>query len=272
MRIELRDVCYGYRPERQVLRHINLCFEGNQSVAIIGQNGAGKTTLAKHLNGILCPTHGSLLIDGTDICDRTTAQWSSRVGYVFQNPDDQLFLGSVREEFSFGPRNIGMDEATIERRITKVAALTGLQDKLDAHPSDLSPTEKKFCGIGAVVMMNPDAVVFDEPTCGQDHAGNARLHHLIAELKHEGKMCVAISHDMKFVAANFDRVVAMRKGEVLLDGTPEEVFSQADTLRESFVSPPPITRVAQGAGLTDTVFSVDQFVEAIRNTRSKQKS
>ncbi|WEV67009.1 ATP-binding cassette domain-containing protein [Bifidobacterium sp. ESL0769] len=268
MKIELNDVGYSYQAGRQALEHINLSFTGNQSVAIIGQNGAGKTTLAKQLNGILRPTEGTLKIDGTEISERTTAQWAKRVGYVFQNPDDQLFLETVREEFAFGPRNIGMDEATIERRIDEVAALTGLQDKLDVHPADLSPTEKKFCGIGAVVMMDPDAVVFDEPTCGQDYAGDARLHDLIAELKCEGKLCIAISHDMKFVVANFDRVVVMCQGKVLVDGTPQEVFSQIDVLRKSYVTPPPITRVAQGAGLKETVFKVPQFVDAIEGARS----
>ncbi|WEV58629.1 ATP-binding cassette domain-containing protein [Bifidobacterium sp. ESL0728] len=268
MKIELRDVGYSYQSGHQALHSINLCFEGDQSVAIVGQNGAGKTTLAKQLNGILRPTAGSLQIDGTEISERTTAQWSKRVGYVFQNPDDQLFLETVREEFAFGPRNIGVDEATIDYRIEKVAALTGLQDKLDVHPADLSPTEKKFCGIGAVIMMDPDAVVFDEPTCGQDYAGDARLHELIAELKHEGKLCIAISHDMKFVVSNFDRVVVMCQGEVLVDGTPAEVFSQVDVLRKSYVTPPPITRVAQGVGLKETVFTVPQFVDAIEGARS----
>lgn len=265
MKIELRDVGYSYQAGRQALHGINLCFEGDQSVAIIGQNGAGKTTLAKQLNGILRPTQGSLQIDGTEISDRTTAEWSKRVGYVFQNPDDQLFLETVREEFAFGPGNIGMDEQTIERRIEEVAALTGLQSKLDVHPADLSPTEKKFCGIGAVVMMDPDVVVFDEPTCGQDYAGNKRLHDLIAELKRQGKMCVAISHDMKFVVANFDRVVVMCQGEVLIDGTPEEVFSHADVLRKSYVTPPPVTRVAQGVGLKETVFTVPRFMDVLED-------
>ncbi|WEV72783.1 ATP-binding cassette domain-containing protein [Bifidobacterium sp. ESL0790] len=265
MKIELNDVGYSYQAGRQALHDVNLRFEGDQSVAIIGQNGAGKTTLAKQLNGILRPTQGSLQIDGIEISERTTAEWSKRVGYVFQNPDDQLFLETVREEFAFGPRNIGMDEATIERRIAEVAALTGLQDKLDVHPADLSPTEKKFCGIGAVVMMDPDAVVFDEPTCGQDYAGDARLHDLIGELKRQGKMCIAISHDMKFVVANFDRVIVMCQGEVLIDGTPEEVFSHADVLRRSYVTPPPITRVAQGAGLKETIFTVPRFVDALEN-------
>ncbi|MCO6559343.1 MAG: ATP-binding cassette domain-containing protein [Bifidobacterium sp.] len=272
MKIELNDVGYSYQTGHHALEHINLSFEGNQSVAIIGQNGAGKTTLAKQLNGILRPTQGTLKIDGIEISGRTTSEWSKRVGYVFQNPDDQLFLETVREEFAFGPRNIGMDEETIERCIAKVAALTGLQDKLDVHPADLSPTEKKFCGIGAVVMMDPDAVVFDEPTCGQDYAGDVRLHDLIAELKREGKMRIAISHDMKFVVANFDRVVVMCQGKVLVDGTPEEVFSQVDVLRKSYVTPPPITRVAQGVGLKETVFIVPQFVEKLEDACSAQNS
>ena len=269
MRIELKGLRHDYPGGYRALDGVDLTLEGTEPVAIIGQNGAGKTTLVKHFNGILRPTGGHVLVDGIDIEKRSTAEWSRKVGYVFQNPDDQLFLESVRKEFEFGPFQIGMDGKDIAGRVEKVAELVGLKDRLDTHPFDLTPTEKKFCTIGAVIMMDPDAVVFDEPTCGQDVEGNARLAHVIERLRADGKLCVTISHDMKFVTANFSRVIVMRHGGVLLDGSAAEVFSRTDLLRRSFVTPPPVTRVAQGAGVSETVFTVPAFINAINRERNR---
>lgn len=199
MKIELKNMKHVYPTGDEALKGINLVIEGTEPVAIIGQNGAGKTTIVKHFNGILRPTSGEVLINGEDINNRSTAKWSKEVGYVFQNPDDQLFLESVRKEFEFGPKQIGMPEDEIQKRIEWVAELVGLKDKLDMHPFDLTSTEKKFCTIGAIIMMDPKAVIFDEPTCGQDVAGNIRLREIIRQLKEDGKLCITISHDMKFV-------------------------------------------------------------------------
>ena len=237
MKIELQALEHAYPGGDKALDGVDLTLDGNEPVAIIGQNGAGKTTLVKHFNGILRPTGGKVLIDGIDVNERSTAEWSRSVGYVFQNPDDQLFLESVRKEFEFGPRQIGMSDQGIAHRVDSIAELVGLTKKLDVHPFDLTPTEKKFCTIGAVIMMDPSVVIFDEPTCGQDASGNSR-------------------------------VIVMYHGRVLLDGQAREVFAQTDTLRRSFVTPPPVTRVAQGAGLKETVFSVPAFINAIAQERN----
>lgn len=268
MKIELQALEHAYPGGDKALDGVDLTLDGNEPVAIIGQNGAGKTTLVKHFNGILRPTGGKVLIDGIDVNERSTAEWSRSVGYVFQNPDDQLFLESVRKEFEFGPRQIGMSDQDIAHRVDSIAELVGLTKKLDVHPFDLTPTEKKFCTIGAVIMMDPSVVIFDEPTCGQDASDNARLARIIERLKAQGRLCITISHDMKFVIANFSRVIVMYHGRVLLDGQAREVFAQTDTLRRSFVTPPPVTRVAQGAGLKETVFSVPAFINAIAQERN----
>lgn len=269
MKIELKNMRHVYPTGDEALKGIDLTIEGTEPVAIIGQNGAGKTTIVKHFNGILRPTSGEVLINGEDINSRSTAKWSAEVGYVFQNPDDQLFLESVRKEFEFGPQQIGMDEKMIQERLKMVAELVGLEDKLDMHPFDLTATEKKFCTIGAIIMMNPKAVIFDEPTCGQDVEGNIRLRNIIQKLKEQGKLCITISHDMKFVVDNFKRIVVMCKGQVLLDGDVENVFAQVETLKKSFVTPPPITKVAQGAGFEKTVFTTDAFMKVFEERMGK---
>ncbi|HAH61423.1 MAG TPA: ABC transporter [Treponema sp.] len=264
MTIELQNLGYVYPTGDKALNNINLSISGTEPVAVIGQNGSGKTTLVKHFNGILRPTTGHVFINGEDVNNRSTAKWSKDVGYVFQNPDDQLFLETVRKEFEFGPARIGMPPEKISAQLSLVAKLCGLEGKLDIHPFDLAATDKKFCTIGAVLMMDPQIVVFDEPTCGQDVEGNRRLCYIIKTLESRGKLCITISHDMKFVAGNFKRVIVMCNGNVLLDGDLKHVFAEVETLRKSFVSPPPITRVAYGAGLNETVFTVDEFMKVFR--------
>lgn len=267
MKLELRDLHHMYPTGEEALKGIDLLLNGTDPIAIIGQNGAGKTTLVKHFNGILHPTKGDVFLDGESIQSKSTAQWSKKVGYVFQNPDDQLFLESVRKEFEFGPKRIGVSESEIDRNLKWVSELVGLSEKLDMHPFDLTLTEKKFCTIGSIIMMNPEVLIFDEPTCGQDVEGNKRLHKIIQELQSRGKLCITISHDMKFVVQNFKRVIVMCKGRVLLDGNTEEVFSQPEILRKSFVTPPPITKVAQGVGLKKTVFTTDAFIKVFEEER-----
>ena len=269
MKLELHNLEHRYPTGDQAVDGVTLTIEGTEPVAIIGQNGAGKTTLVKHFNGILRPTAGTIAVDGVDIERHTTAQWSKQVGYVFQNPDDQIFLETVRKEFAFGPTHIGMTDDDVAARTEWVAQLVGLDKKLDRHPFDLTPTEKKFCTIGSIIMMDPQAIVFDEPTCGQDKAGNTRLEDILAELKNRGKLCLTISHDMKFVTKNFSRVIVMNKGKVLLDGPTDAVFAQPDILAQSFVSPPPITRVAQRLGLHGTPFTVESFLQFFEDERKR---
>lgn len=264
MIIELKDLVHAYPTGEEALRGISLTIEGTEPVAIIGQNGAGKTTLVKHLNGILKPTRGDVLINCTSVTAHTTAEWSKTVGYVFQNPDDQLFLESVQKEFEFGPQHIGLESTLSAQRMSEIAELVGLSHKMDVNPFDLAPAEKKFCAIGAVLMMDPDVLVFDEPTCGQDVAGNERLAHIISWLRERGKLCLTISHDMKFVVRNFSRAIVLCQGQVLLDGSIEEIFKQVDTLKKSYVVPPPITRVAQAAGIKQTLFEIQDVVKYVQ--------
>lgn len=267
MKLDVINLVHEYKSGHKALDGVSFSISSNEPVAIIGQNGAGKTTLVKHFNGILKATSGKVLIDGINVDTKDTSEWACEVGYVFQNPDDQLFLESVRKEFSFGPEQIKMDSKLIEERMELVSNLVGLNNKLDIHPFDLSLTEKKFCTIGAILMMDPKVIIFDEPTCGQDVLGNLRLKKIIKTLQSQGKLCITISHDMKFVTENFSRIIVMQYGRVLLDGPAEKVFSQTDILRLSFVTPPPITRVAQKVGMNGTPFTVPAFVELFNSER-----
>lgn len=270
MKIELVDLVHTYPTGDTALKGITTVIDGTEPVAIIGQNGSGKTTLVKHFNGILRPTSGDVLLDGESINTKSTASWSKYIGYVFQNPDDQIFLNTVQKELEFGPLQIGMDKNKMGKQVEFASKLCGLENVLDKHPFDLTPTEKKFCTLASVISMDPQVLIFDEPTCGQDVNGVKRLSLIIDKLKSMGKLCIVISHDMKFVVENFSRIIVLCKGSILLDGGVEEVFSKPEELKKAFVSPPPITRVGQKAGLSKISFTVDTLVENILNEKKER--
>ena len=148
-----------------------------------------------------------------------------------------------------------------------VAELMGLEKKLDVNPADLSSVEKKFCAMGTVVMMNPGAVILDEPTCGQDMEGERRLSHAIKVLRDQGVLCITISHDTKFVTRNFPRTMVLCRGKVIDQGPTEEVFTHVDVLRQSYVIPPPVARVSRAAGMRRVAFDVDGLVSSINEQR-----
>lgn len=267
MSIAIHNLVFEYDAGRRALDGVDLEIDGTEPVAILGQNGSGKSTLVKHLNAILRPTSGSVSINGHDTSELSCAEWAAHVGYVFQNPDNQLFLETVRREFEFGPLSLGMARGKIEALEPVVADICGLTSKLDENPADLSPAERKFCAIGSVLMMQPDVVILDEPTCGQDIEGTQRLEKIIRGLHKQGRLCITISHDVKFVARCFPRVVVMRGGKVIDQDSTREVFMHADLLRSSFVAPPPVTRVAKEAGLRSYVSEVDELLGLINKER-----
>lgn len=270
MNITVKNLVFEYVAGQRALDGVNLIIEGTDPIAIIGQNGSGKTTLVKHFNAILRPTSGSVLVNGRNTSELTCAQWSAHVGYVFQNPDNQLFLETVRREFEFGPLSLGMPQEEIDKLLPQVAELCGLSDFLDTNPADLSPANKKFCAMGSILMMCPEVVIFDEPTCGQDITGVRRLEKIIESLSRDGKLCITISHDVKFVTRCFSRVVVMCKGRVLDQGPTTEVFTHINILKQSFVIPPPVARVASSAGLDGLVLDIDDLIRRIESEREKQ--
>jgi energy-coupling factor transport system ATP-binding protein len=267
MKIEVANLHHVYPTGEEALKGITFTIEGTQPVAIIGQNGSGKTTLAKHLNGLLRPTSGDVLLNGASITTQSAAKWSRHVGYMFQNPDEQLFLDAVQKELEFGPRRLKMPKDKMNERVQYAAEVCGLSNLMHKHPFDLTPVQKKFCAIASIISMDPEVFILDEPTGGQDLHGVRMLSEVVQTLSKDGKLCLTISHDMKFVVENFPRVVVLCMGEVLLDGTPEEVFSQVETLAKSYVTPPPITRIGQAVGLTQTVFSVSELTSEIESRR-----
>ena len=253
-RIALEGLGFTYPDGTRALDAVDLALPQGQRVAIIGQNGSGKSTLVRHLNGLLRPTEGRVLHDGEDVADRRVAELAARVGIVFQNPDRQIFAGRVRNEVAFGPRILGRSPAEIDAASRDALAAVGLEDVGDLNPYDLGYSRRKLLSLASILAMATPVLVLDEPTTGQDASGVARVQGVVADVAAAGRTVIAISHDMRFVAETFERVVVMGQGRVLLDGTPAEVFAAPawPTLAATNVEPPLAARVGARLGLGAT--------------------
>lgn len=264
MKITIVDVVFSYPSGVTALAGVSLEIGSSQAVAIVGENGAGKTTLVKHINGLLRPNNGRVMVGDWDTAAHSVAELAGRVGYVFQNPDDQLFERSVRRELAFGPRNLGRSEADIQAGVDMALARTGLAELAGVHPYDLSFSQRKWVALAAVLAMQTPVVILDEPTAGQDGRGIAALGRLVEELKAEGRTLVAISHDLDFVADHFPRLVVMADGGILADGPAAQVLAQTDLLHRAQVDPPQLARLAAALGLPGLPTGVEEFLAAVR--------
>lgn len=265
MKIIVEDLHFSYPGDVQAIRGVSLGIDSGEQIALVGQNGSGKTTLVRHFNGLLKPTRGRVLVGDWDTRETTVARLAAQVGYVFQNPDEQLFCKTVQEEVTFGPRNLGYEPDKIAALVEDSLAMTELLDQKETNPYDLSPTWRKMVALASVVAMDTPVVVFDEPTTGQDAASVARIAGVIASLRERGKTVIAITHDIDFCAENFQRVIVLGQGQVLLDGAVQDVLDKEDTLALTYVDPPQLTRLAMRLGLPGVVRNSEEFLEAYQN-------
>lgn len=263
MKINLEDLFFSYPSGVQALQGITCTINSGEQVAIVGQNGSGKTTLVKHFNGLLKPSRGKVEIGGWDTTQKTVAAMSSRVGYVFQNPDEQLFTKTVYQEVIFGPQNLGFDDQKIQRLAQQALAITDLTKERDTNPYDLSPTWRKMVALASIISMDTPIVILDEPTTGQDAASIARIAEVVSTLRNEGKTVITISHDIDFCAENFSRIIALSAGKILKDGPTRDVLSQDQILKETYVDPPQITRLGKELKFPAPVITETDFLEVL---------
>lgn len=262
--LELERVTYRYPAGVTALDGLSLRIDGGELVAIIGQNGSGKSTLIRHLNGLLRPTQGRVLHDGTDAAQRTVAQLARSVGLVFQDPDRQIFAGSVRHEVEFGPHNLGLRGRDLATAVRDALSMVGLSDETGTNPYDLGISRRKLLSIASVLAMRTSVLVLDEPTTGQDRRGVDVVRRVIRAAADAGRTVIAISHDMEFVAESFGRVVVMHEGRVTADGTPASVFAAErwPALRSTYLEPPLAAKVGARLDLGSTP-TVTALVEAM---------
>ncbi len=252
--LALEGVGFVYPDGTRALSDVDLAIAPGELVAIIGQNGSGKSTLVRHLDGLLRPTEGRVLHDGADIAEERVATLAARVGIVFQNPDRQIFAGKVRSEVAFGPRILGRRAADAAAAATAALEVVGLGKLADTNPYDLGYSQRKLLTLASILAMDTPVVVLDEPTTGQDARGVARIRRVIADLSSAGRTVITISHDMRFVAETFSRIVVMGSGRILLDGSPATVFAEAEwpTLASTYLEPPLAARAGARLGLGAT--------------------
>jgi energy-coupling factor transport system ATP-binding protein len=272
--IKVEDLVYEYPDGTRALDGVRLEVREHEFIALIGQNGSGKTTLSKSLNGILKPTRGAVRIGPLDTRERgVTRKIVTQVGYVFQNPDHQLFNNTVHKEIAYGPRNIGLDAAEVEARVEEAAQVCGVKRELfEEHPFFLTKGLRQRVSIASILAMRPRVIIVDEPTTGQDRRQSVEVMNFLRDLRERGGHTVVIvTHEMPIVSEYAERCVVLSRGRVLLDGSTRDVFAQPAALAEAQVKPPQITRLAQALGdlgVRGDVLSVEEMMEEFRRVTS----
>ena len=277
--LEVNDLTYIYSVgtpfEHKALDHISFSVEPGDFIGIIGHTGSGKSTLMQQLNGLLKPTSGQVLLDGADIWSdkKLTRQARFRVGLVFQYPEYQLFEETVYRDIAFGPKNMGLDEKEIDRRVREAAGFVGLTpEQLEVSPFDLSGGQKRRVAIAGVIAMEPEVLILDEPTAGLDPVGRAEiLGNIEAYRKARNATIMMVSHSMEDVARLTDRLLVMNGSKLAMDGTPAEVFCHAEELVKMGLNIPQVTQVflhLKEKGLdVANVYTIEQAVSEIKRLR-----
>jgi energy-coupling factor transport system ATP-binding protein len=258
-----------YPGDVVALRDADLTITEGEVVGIIGQNGSGKTTLVKHFNGLLSPSKGKLLVGGVDASTVGVQDLSRTVGYVFQNPNHQLFAKSVTEELSFGPTNLGLEPEEVKDRVEQAIEFFDLADARDIHPYRLSFPLRKLVAMAAIYAMRPKVFVLDEPTTGQDHIGVSLVQKLIAKLREQGDTVIIVSHDMILQAESTDRLVVLWQAQIIGDALPREIFAADDLMKKTNLHPPQITQLSRRIykpGLPEAALRVSELVQPLADT------
>ena len=258
----------------RALDNVNLEIDKGSFTAIIGKNGSGKSTLAKNLNGLLIPTSGTVFVDGYDTADDDSI-WEirQRAGMVFQNPDNQLVSSIVEDDVAFGPENLGIEPEEIRRRVDKALEEVNMGQYKQKAPHLLSGGQKQRIAIAGVVAMRPEIIIFHEPTAMLDPKGRKEIMKIIRELHEEGITVILITHFMEEVI-EADRVIIMHEGKVLLDGTPYEVFSQADVIKKANLELPIMVELGQrlrekGINVPEGIIKEEEMVKALCQLKSQ---
>jgi energy-coupling factor transport system ATP-binding protein len=262
--IEAGGLGYAYSGGAAAISGIDLTIQRGEFVAIIGQNGSGKTTLVKHFNGLLRPTSGEVLVGGEPTRGQSLRSLAAKVGYVFQNPDNQIFAPTVFEEVAFGPRNFGLDDKEARARVAESLAAVGLTGREEEDPFSLTKGERQRVAVASVLAGRPEVLIFDEPTTGLDDRESRAMMALIEQLNRRGHTVIVVTHAMWLAAEYAHRVVVMQEGRIVLDAPTRAAFSQVDMLRRAAIIPPQVLRLSQLLG--GTALTAPELIEALRGS------
>jgi len=261
---------YIYQPLNvHAVKGVSFEIKKGEFVALIGQNGSGKTTILKNLLGLLRPTSGKVLVAGMDTSVTAVAEMAQHVGFVLQNPDQQLFAQTVAEEISYGPKNLGISPDMIEERIEKALKVVGLEGKRDEFPPAMPKGDRAKVVIASALALEPEIIILDEPTTGQDYRGCHQIMQIAKTMQEQGRTVVFVTHHMALVAEYARRVIVLSEGKVILDDVTEAVFSQPEVVRKAYIIPPQITELGQALppelGLPRTPLTVETMCKSILN-------
>ena len=282
--LEIKNLTYIYSAgtpfEHTALDNISFQVNRGEFIGIIGHTGSGKSTLMQQLNGLLKPTAGTVMLDGKDIWSdkKLTRQARFRVGLVFQYPEYQLFEETVYQDIAFGPRNMGLDEKEIDRRVREAAGFVGLSEQqLSVSPFDLSGGQKRRVAIAGVIAMEPEVLILDEPTAGLDPVGRADiLGNIQSYRKAKNATIMMVSHSMEDVARLTDRLLVLNGSKLAMQGSPVEVFAHAEQLKQMGLSIPQVTQIflhLRDLGLkVDNVYTIDQAVKVLKQLKEGIKT
>jgi energy-coupling factor transport system ATP-binding protein len=272
--IKVEGVTHVYPNGVKAIHNVHLEISEGEIVAVLGSNGSGKTTLVKHFNGLLKPTSGRVLVNSLDTRKERIAKLSSLVGYVFQNPNHQTFLPTVRQELYYGCRNLKMSKEEMEKRVQKAIELFELDGLLDVNPFDLNYTKRKEIAMASIMAVSPKVIVLDEPTTGQDHKGCKRVLELVKMFHKNGHIVVLITHDMQLVGELNCRVVVMNKSKIIADDRVDIVFADHELMKTADLQPPQVTELANQLSYLNKekiYLTVDSVVEWFRNNTKNPK-
>ena len=273
--IQVKDLDFEYPDGTQALKDIDLEILRGEFIALIGQNGSGKTTLSKCLNGLYKPTAGDIIVDGLNSKESSIVQMVKRVGYVFQNPDHQLFNNNCWDEIAYGPRNIQLSDEEVRERVEEAIQVVGLPKIYhDEHPFFLSKGLRQRVAIASILALRPHVIIVDEPTTGQDMKQSLEIMDFLQDLNEKhGHTIIIITHDMPIVGRYAKRVIAMAQARIMADGPTREVFTQTEVLEKTFLAPPQITQLAQAdpsLGFDPGTLTVEEMVEQFLEMMEKK--
>lgn len=266
--IKVDNLKFGYGKNAPlVLKGISLEINQGDFIAILGQNGSGKSTLVRHFNGLLRPVGGSVTVKGMDTKVTAVSKLAKAAGYVFQNPDHQIFCPSVWDELTFGPKNLKIPKPEMEANAKEALKIMELEGREERHPHSLSRGERQRLAIATVLAIKPDVIILDEPTGGQDKARTEKLMTLLQELNAKGHTIIVITHDIELAAQYARRIVVVFEGGILLDDDPRSVFYEKEKLRQTFLTVPDIFAFTHAIGMKAPALSPAEFVEDFKKLK-----
>ena len=268
--INLNNVSFSYSSGDLAVDNISLDILEGSKIAIIGQNGAGKTTTVKLMNGLLKPSVGDVIIDGLNTKNYSVAKLSKKIGYVFQNPDDQIFQNTIYKEIEFGPKKMGLDEKNIKKNVEYASEIMMIKELWNEHPYNVPLSIRKLVAIASVVSMNPKVLILDEPTAGQDYKGMSIICNLLEALRRDKKTVITITHDMEFVSSNFDNIIVMANHKIIRRATAREIFSDIELLKASKIRQPYITELGNKIKIKEDILTIDEFISCIKDKITKK--